>query len=418
MGMLQVHLHMDFSKKQEKHILCCANGVIDFKSGKFTPGLPKPEDFITQFCPIEYDPDVSMQPAIDFFNELFPDQEYEDKIEMIQFMQLYIGYGLTLETKAQIALIIYGKGSNCKSILMKALLELLSSMLCRTIPIESLSKARTANNDSLAKTRDTRLVLISESNGSAKIDIATFNAIVCGEETTTKGMYEKEFNFVPVMKLILFLNTLPQWGETNGGSTPYCIQRRLAYICLKKQFLDKESPADKLIIEELEASEKVHLIGVRDNSYYEEKVAPHFKSFLSWAVQGAFGFYLNGEKIPIPQSMKQQAKNQAFNKSEAIEDFATQMLVPFYGKHLSVEEMYSAFLKMFEGSINQNTFDRDNDFCRILWSWVAKAKLERAEDGWGTVGKRRKPKHDGTKNQHTVYMNVMFVVSSDVGGSN
>jgi P4 family phage/plasmid primase-like protien len=413
MGMLQVHLHMDFSKVQKKHILSCANGVIDFKSSKFTPGLPKPEDFITQFCPIEYDPNVSMQPAIDFFNELFPEEEYPDRIEMIQFMQLYIGYGLTLETKAQIALIIYGKGSNCKSILMKALLELLGSMLCRTIPVESLSKARTANNDSLAGVRDTRLVLISESNGSAKIDIATFNAIVCGEETTTKGMYDKEFNFIPVMKLVLFLNTLPQWGEANGGKTPYCIQRRLAYMCLKKQFLDKESPADKIIIQQLESNEKVHLIGVRDNSYYETKVAPHFKSFLFFAVQGACKFHANNEKISIPKSMKQEAKNQAFDKSEAIEDFASQMLVPFVGRDLPFHDIYNAFLKMFEGSIDRSSYDKDNDFGKGLKAWVAQAKVDRADEGWGMVKKKRK-KQSGSLT--TVYENVMFDASPGVGG--
>mmetsp|Transcript_17948 Transcript_17948/g.43984 ORF Transcript_17948/g.43984 Transcript_17948/m.43984 type:complete len:292 (+) Transcript_17948:952-1827(+) len=161
--MLQQHILLDFSKKQEKHLLCCANGIVDLRHGKIL-GPPTPDQFITQICPVEYDPSADLKPAIDFFEQLFPIEEYPDMIELVSFMQQFIGYCLTLETNLQFCLYVYGRGSNCKSVLMRALIEILGSMLCCTIPIESLSKPRGTNNDSLKGAKDTRLVLISESN--------------------------------------------------------------------------------------------------------------------------------------------------------------------------------------------------------------------------------------------------------------
>jgi phage/plasmid-associated DNA primase len=77
-------------------------------------------------------------------------------------------------------------GKNAKSVIMRALLDILGRMICHTVQIECLGKARGVNNDSLKSVRDTRLVLFSESNGGASIDVGTYNALVCGEETTAK----------------------------------------------------------------------------------------------------------------------------------------------------------------------------------------------------------------------------------------
>jgi hypothetical protein len=182
---LQQRVLLDFSKLRQKHILCCPNGVVDLRTGELL-GPPKPEQFITQMCATEYDPNIDVKPAVDFFMQFFPVEEYPDNEEVVQLLQHYIGYGLTLETNLQICLNIYGDGSNSKSVLMRALGDILGKMICTTIPIESLSKTRGTNNDSLAGAANNRLVLISESNGRAKINVATYNALVCGEETTTK----------------------------------------------------------------------------------------------------------------------------------------------------------------------------------------------------------------------------------------
>jgi len=343
--MLRKHVLLDFSnKQQEGHIVCCANGIVDLRQGELL-GTPTPDRFITQVCPIEYDPVADLKPAIDFFEQLFPLEEYPDRAELVRFMQQYIGYGLTLETNLQFCLYVYGRGSNCKSVLMTALIELLGGTLCRTIPIESLSKPRGTNNDSLKGAKDSRLVLISESNGRARIDVGTYNAVVCGEETTTKGMYEKEITFVPVMKLMFFLNDLPEW-KTSDGRLPFHIGRRNAYLRLRKMYLDPGRESDRGMIEELRSAGKEHLIGQKDESYYEDRVQGHLKSFLRFFVLGAVAYYAAGKKIPIPQSMQLQARAEAFYAAEAVEEFVSDRLRPKSGERHLVKELYDKFLSV------------------------------------------------------------------------
>lgn len=381
--MLQQHVLLDFSKKQEKHLLCCANGIVDLRQGTLL-GPPATDQFITQICPVEYDPNADMQPAIDFFEQLFPEEEYPDMIELVSFMQQFIGYGLTLETNLQFCLYVYGRGSNCKSVLMKALMDILGSTLCRTIPIESLNKPRGTNNDSLKGAKDTRLVLISESNGRAKIDVGTYNAVVCGEETTTKGMYEKEINFIPVMKLMFFLNDLPEW-KTSDGRPPFHILRRNAYLRLKKMYLDPGRESDQKMIEELRSAGKEHLIGQKDVSYYENHVEGHKEAFLNFFVQGAVAYYTAGKRIPIPKSMQLQAKAEMFGTAEAVEEFVSDWLRPSYGKTQVVKDLYEKFLIVFPDA------DRDlysiaafgRDVAQIIRQKKSQPSFD--PDGWGAV---------------------------------
>jgi phage/plasmid-associated DNA primase len=267
---------------------------------------------------------------------------------------------------------------------MRALIEILGSMLCRTIPIESLSKPRGTNNDSLKGAKDTRLVLISESNGRAKIDVGTYNAVVCGEETTTKGMYEKEINFIPVMKLMFFLNDLPEW-KTSDGRPPFHIQRRSAYLRLKKMFLDSGRESDQKMIEELRSIGKEYLIGKKDTSYYENHVEGHEKAFLHFFVLGAMAYYTAGKKIPIPESMQLQAKAESFNTAQAVEEFVSDWLRPSYEKTQLVKDLYEKFLIVFPDT------DRDlyalaafgRDLALIIKE--KKSQLLFGPDGWGVV---------------------------------
>jgi phage/plasmid-associated DNA primase len=224
---LQHHVRFDFFKEQEKikHLLCCPNGVVDLRTGELL-GKPTPDQCFTQLCATKYDPDADTRPAIDFFGHAFPVEAYPDSTDLVVYMQQFGGYSLTLETNLQSCLFVYGKGSNAKSIWMRMFADVWGKPMQCTIPIESLSKARGTNNDSLTDAMQSRLVVLSESNGKAKIDIGTFNALVCGEETTCKKMYKTETNYDPRMKFISMLNDPPDFPpgafhiERRCGSTP------------------------------------------------------------------------------------------------------------------------------------------------------------------------------------------------------
>lgn len=381
--MLQHLLNFDFTVRQHKHLLCCPNGMVDLKTGTLL-GPPTPDHFCTQLCATEYDPNADMQPAIAFFEQFFPEGAYTDHTELVAFLQQYLGYSLTLETNLQFCLFIYGRGSNGKSDMMKALIDVLGKTQCKTIPVESLSKARGQNNDSLKDARHARLVLLSESNGAANMDIATFNAIVCGEETTVSAKYEKENNFIPQMKLTFFLNTLPEWTIKDA----FHIARRCAYLPMKKIFVDKNREADRTEVERYKLrGEPDCLIGEKDSAYYERCVTGNEKSFLRFFVEGARTYYNNGKNINIPQSMQHQAKCEGFDKKSAVEQFVDERLVVSHeGKEL-VADLYTAFLVMFPDDVNYLSY-KDSDFGKDLLAIITEHKKnQRTMSDWDCVRK-------------------------------
>jgi hypothetical protein len=77
-----------FSEMQKPHLLCCPNGLVDLRTGKLL-GKPKPDDFITQVCITEYDPDADLSPAAAFFEQYFPLGAYQDQQEIVRFLRLW-----------------------------------------------------------------------------------------------------------------------------------------------------------------------------------------------------------------------------------------------------------------------------------------------------------------------------------------
>ena len=105
---LQSMLETDFSMRQDmKHLLPCRNGVVDLKTGKLI-GKAKPDDLFTHACPTEYDPDIDIGPAEEFYKAYFPCENNDDPVQVAQVqecvrsMQLRFGYCITAETNLEL----------------------------------------------------------------------------------------------------------------------------------------------------------------------------------------------------------------------------------------------------------------------------------------------------------------------------
>jgi len=357
---LAILLIIDFGKQQQKHLLCCPNGVVDLRTAQLI-GPPTPEHFFTQRCPINYNPNVDTQLAIDFFEQAFPTDAYPDATDIVRFLQQYFGYCLTLETNLQFCLFIFGRGANAKSLWMKVLSDVWGQ-LCYTLPIEALGKARGSNNDSLCNATTTaRLATLSKSNGAAKFDSGTFNTVVCGEEITLKRMYREEENIIPMMKLVFVLNDLPQFsGEA------YHTSRRCAFLPLRKIFYDHNSDRDQqLMAEHRERGHPESLIGRRDVNYYENHVKGMEEVFLRFFVIGAGAYYSAGMIIAIPRTMQFQAKCEAFDLSCAVQEFVMERLEFDAGGKVLVVTMYNEFLLMYKDHVNAASCS-DSNFGKLL----------------------------------------------------
>jgi P4 family phage/plasmid primase-like protien len=358
---LATRVIISFTGKQKPYLLCCPSGLLDLRTGELTR-KPQADDYITQVCKQDYDPHADLTPATNFFKRYFPLEAYPDQAEIVSFLQQFLGYGLTMETEQQFCLVVYGKGSNGKSLLNKVLHDVLGGDLCRVIPVESLAKARGQNNDSLHDARFARVVTLEESHGRAKINTATFKNLVCGEEMTNKTMYKNETNFKPVMKLIFFLNEL--LADLNASDeSDFPMLRRTAILNFQSIFVDEQKALEKKQADELRRKGLPEcLIQVKDELYYPKHVEPHLSSFLRFMVDGAVTYYENNNHIDIPHSMQITAMQETTTDLKAmLKDFVQARLVPTPpadGKKLMVSEIEDAFKAFAQEFTNVTSLDR------------------------------------------------------------
>jgi P4 family phage/plasmid primase-like protien len=399
---LQKSLVMSFVQMQKPYLLCCPNGLVDLREGKLM-GKPKPNDFITDMCSTEYDPQADITPAVHFFERFFPLGAFPDQQALVRFFQQYLGYSLTLENNQQFCLCIYGGGSNGKSVLNKMLQLVLGNNICKVIPYESLLKARGQNNDALDDAKRARIVTMEEINDNGKEkepNSATFKNLVSGDTITTKSMYKKAKNSTPVMKLVFMLNKLPKIYFTD-----YAVKRRLAVINFTSIFVDEQKAFDKQQADELrKRGAQECLIQVKDEMYFETHVRGHKQAFLRFLVEGAVAYYQTNH-ISIPASMQETAVAEASKPSGRLYAFFMQRLSPVDGASTALEDIEEAFFASVGDSVNRNTYTRPvlgKDLSKII-----KDKRTISAEWRNAFSDQRS--HPVTKERCTLWFNVKLL---------
>mmetsp|Transcript_23224 Transcript_23224/g.58206 ORF Transcript_23224/g.58206 Transcript_23224/m.58206 type:complete len:213 (-) Transcript_23224:459-1097(-) len=161
-------------------------------------------------------------------------------------------------------------------------------------------------------------------------------------------MYKEETNCEPGMKLIFFLNDLPQFPP---GA--YHSARRCAFLPLKKIYYDHGRDEDQRLMADHRASgDPECLIGKRDVAYYEHHVKGKEEAFLRFFVEGAVAYYNAGKTIKMPHTMQFQAKCEAFDVPSAVEEFVTDRLVHEPEGKVLVADMHAEFLRVNKDDVD------------------------------------------------------------------
>ena len=338
--MLQSKVIFSFKQVQKPHILCCLNGLVDLMTGELK-GKPAADDFVTQMCYVEYDPNADTAGAFKVLDDYFPIEAYPDQEKMVAFLQQFLGYCLTLETNLQLCLFAYGNGSNGKSVLLALVENVFGKDLWSTLPIEALNKERGQNNDALNDARHARIVTLSESNGPPQVNEAVLRTLSCGEILTNKAMYKAEVSFKTYFKMFFVTNDLPKFT----GDRKFCTSRRMAYLRFRTIFVDMNRPQDRNEADALrQAGAPDCLIKLKDPAYYLNHVAGKEKVFLKFFVDGAKEYYSNNKDIQIPESMKKAEEAEAFDVPAALDSFMDR-LHPRSRSFQYVSDLYLEFTK-------------------------------------------------------------------------
>jgi putative DNA primase/helicase len=253
-------------------LLNCPNGTVDLRTGELQPH--RPEDLLTQLCPVCYVPEARNTDWDHFLDAILP-------ADVRPFLQRVAGLCVSGVTREQILPILVGAGSNGKSTFLNA--------LCGTLGLDYAAKSDhrllMANHAGRHTTErmdlhGRRLVVASETEAGALLAEAQIKELTGGEPIRGRRMRQDSWEFTPTHQLMLATNHPP---EIRG--TDHAIWRRIMVVPFQAKFWDpargEHGPA--------------HL---RIDRSFADRLVEAQPAILAWMVQGCLAWQRDGLKVP------------------------------------------------------------------------------------------------------------------------
>ena len=221
------------------------NGVLLLATGEL---VPHSKDYgFTYVIPYDYEPDDSGTPMFDkFLSEVACGDD-----ALTALITEYMGYCISGEDPVlvQKCAILYGDGSNGKSVLLSILRELVGRDNSTSISISSMKKEnyRYAMMHKMFNACD-------ETPSDGFLDSSIFKQMVAGDEIEVRRLYQDPIMWKCTTKLIFNCNELPVMKDFSYG-----MKRRLLIIPFRATFSDEKGNKDPMILDKILNSEKSNI---------------------------------------------------------------------------------------------------------------------------------------------------------------
>lgn len=171
-------------------LLNVQNGTLDLRTGALRPA--RREDFITKLVPVHYRPDA----VCPEFERLL-DRLFENVPAVRKYLQRIFGYSLTGLTSEQCFFIVFGTGSNGKSTVLRAILDLLGDYATTTRPETFLTKRGEGIPNDVAALAGARFVLSLESEQGKRLAEGLVKGVTGGDKLSARFLHKEFFTFAP-----------------------------------------------------------------------------------------------------------------------------------------------------------------------------------------------------------------------------
>lgn len=283
-----------------------ANGTIDLRTGELHPH--KPGDHITKLANVNYDPDADCPRFEQFIGEVF-----DGDSELVGFMQRAIGYALTGDTREQCLFLLYGTGSNGKSVLLLTLQSVLGSYAMQTDAATFMVKRTDAVRNDVARLAGSRLCTAIETEENQRLAESLVKQLTGGDKVTARFLFREHFEFTPAFKLVLAANHKP---TINGQD--FAIWRRIHLIPFNVTF--DGDRADKTLAATLQAEAS----GV-----------------LNWALAGLRTWLDIGLQ---PPAVVAAATAEYKRESDGLADFIESKCIEAWGREAKTDTLYKRYV--------------------------------------------------------------------------
>ena len=255
---------VDFSQLDTHRDLLVANNcVIDLRDGSTSEHDRRL--FMTSGLDLPYDSSARAPRWEQFLDEITL-----GRTELVEFLQRVIGYGITGRTDQQVAIQLWGRGSNGKSVFLNVLRHVFEPITAVAAFSTFEKKSGNSGTSDIAELAGARLAIATEGERQAPIQEAVLKRVTGSDPLSAAHKYKNHFTFIPRFLLLLATNyRLAITGQDEG------IWRRMISVPFEAEF--KEGNRDIFI---------------------EDKLRAEAVGILNWAVQGAVAWYEQGLSTP------------------------------------------------------------------------------------------------------------------------
>jgi len=286
----------------------CKNGIIDLKTGELLPH--DPEKNMTKMLNATYDASAKCPVFEKFINDIFKNNK-----NIIQFMQRFLGYCLTGDTREQQFVIAHGKqGRNGKGTLLNLISYILNDY-ANSIPSEILCVQKNEKpSNEIARLAGARFVLASESGKSKKLDEQLVKKMTGQDLLTARFLYKETFEFMPNFKIVMMVNDKPV-----ASSDDVALWSRIQLVPFEMRYTGANQ--DKTLKDRLRAENEVNGI-------------------LQWLIEGC----LEWQRIGLnPPDEVLQATNEYRDENDKLKDWMDECCVVHENATATIKDLYHNF---------------------------------------------------------------------------
>ena len=359
---MEIFYDKDFNNNvdKNKYLLCCTNGVLDFKNRIFREGLPS--DYITKcthLCYNDFDPIHHTEKAAEI-TELF--NKIYQVPELNKYMWDHLSGSLIGENINQTFNIYLGNGSNGKSKITK-LMSLVLGDYYGTVPIALITERRNGiggTSSEVMNLKGVRFAVMQEPTKEVVLNDGVMKELTGGDPIVGRQLYKEAESFIPQFDLCVCTNILPLINSNDDGTW-----RRIRIVKHMSKFVDPT--------ENIKPSEESPYIFPKDKSL-EDKLPGWAETFLSMLVKRAFETQGKVEDCPIVM----MASNNYRQREDHIASFVNQMIEVKEGEVVKRQALSEEFKKWYSEYHNSKRIPKGIE----LFEYMDKKFGQAKKDGW------------------------------------
>ena len=279
-------------------VLSFKNGVLNLRDGTFRER--RYDDYLSKCLDIDYEPDAPSNPAWEaFIHDIF-DAGGLVADEIVDFLQVWLGYSITGHNNAQQCVIMFGNGSNGKSLFNDVLICCLKCAAGKMVDTwssrmfdDSSTKKESSNQATpeLAKLVGCNIGLINETAEGLLFGEQMKKLVDNSQSLSYRQMYQTSKSLKLITKFIFSTNHFPMFP------TEVAYKRRINVVPMLVTFVEEpDGPNQKL----------------KDTQLFAKMAGtvPARQAIINWMVAGARRYYERGLKVLPPPQCCERYKEQ------------------------------------------------------------------------------------------------------------